>query len=177
MQISPIIKQIISKHIGTVIYVIWQNQDKINFDSGILREVSASAILMNALNPNSQQYESKRITIDDGKSFKILHLYNKLNIDLLAAKEVKPLAVKLRDSKIKGQIINNLKPFLKKDLSIVYRTKDNVIIVRGRFADMGIMGLSLLVSPFYNNKLDVPYNSVLNVYADESDLIDVKASQ
>lgn len=177
MPISPIIKQIIEKHIDSTVYVIWQSQERINFDSGILKEVSPTAIQMNALNPNSQQYESKSIAIDDRKTSKILHIYNKLNIDLMAAKEVKPLAAKLRDSKIKGHIITNLKPFLKKDLSIVYRTKDNVIIVRGKFADMGIMGLSLLVAPFYNNKLDVPYNQVLNVYAEDIDLIDIKSPQ
>lgn len=176
MTISGIIKQIIEKHIEAIVYVIWQGNDKINFDFGVLKQVSSSSITINAIDRVNETTQKKTIAFDDMQNSRILHIYNKFHIDLIKAKEVIPLSKKLRNSQLKPLIIKNLKPYLNKDLNIIYKTRDHVIIVKGRFTDMGIMGLTLMVAPFYNNQHNVPYDQIFNIYAEKVDLIDIQAA-
>jgi hypothetical protein len=176
LTIRKVIKEILKKHINSVIYVVWQDfeSEKIKFAQAILRKVLPGSIVFDEFDEHREEYKEIELPFDDWEKAKILHIYNRYHIDILKGRETKTLSYKFKFSMVKHKIIKNLKPFLNRELHIVYKTTKQVIVVKGMFSDMGIMGLTVKVAPFYNNELIVAYDQILNIYTFKEDLIDVK---
>lgn len=179
MTIHKVIKQILEKHIDSLVFIIWQDhkEEKIKFAQGLLRKISAGSIYFDEVDDNRASYEHLRLPYDDWQEATILHIYNRFNIDLLKGRETRTLSAKFRFPMAQNKIIKNLKPFLNRELNIVYKTTKQVIVVKGKFSDMGIKGLDVKVAPFYNNELVVAYDQILNIYTYKEDLIDVKIDE
>ena len=160
-----------------MLYVIRRHEEKIFCDKGVLRKVSPASITIDTVDENRDEVIPQRFEFNDFESNQILNIYNRFNIDLLKGREVKTLSDKFKNRDLQHKIIKNIKPFINRELSIVYRTSEYVIVVKGKFADMGIKGLTVLVAPFYNKELIVAYDQILNIYSFKEDLVDVKIDE
>ncbi len=162
------ILEIIKRHVGEQIFVISCKTEGIVLQTGFLTGMTNNGITLSA----GRDKASNDIPFLNGSQHHILNIYNRNNIDLLKAASTEPLAEKLKDREKKKKIFANIRPHLKKDLFFIYKQQAALNLTTGMFVDMGIMGITLKLSPFYNKELSLPYNSVLHIYSqDHKDLL------
>ena len=114
----------------------------------------------------------------EGNNKRIFAIYNKNGSELLTLKQVRPLNVKLRKPDVQKEIIKKIKPHLGKSVSVVTKKMENVEVLTGEFADMGIMDITLKPAPFFNTTERLNYGSILHIF-DQSgiDVIDVEMKE
>lgn len=158
------ILQIIAKHKGSRLFVISKKSAGLLLQSGHLQNVTMDTVSI-------AESEGNIIKIPFQKDLEdhILHIYNTQNIDLLKAKAAVPLANKLSVRETKKTIFSRLRPNIQKELTFVYKKKTVINVTKGKFIDMGMMGIKLQLPPFYNETLDLNYGSVFHIYAENHD--------
>jgi hypothetical protein len=168
--ISPKILEIITKHIGETCYAVHRSSEGISMVAGVLEDVSENSLIIHTKKDNA----SVRLSLKTNASNEVLHLYNKLFIDLVNAKKTIDLSVKVSKRELQKQILANLKKKLGKDLLFVFKAGEDIHVSTGKFKNMRIKDIVLSLKPFYNQDESLFYHSVLHVYSpDGEDLIDV----
>ena len=160
------ILEIIARHKGAVLNVIAKKEDGVILYRGKLVNVTMDQV---SIAEEEKSGSSTSIPFEKNGNAHILKVYNSNNIDLLTAKAASPLSVKLSNRQNKKTIFARLKPHLKKDLYFAYKQKTSIVVSRGKFVDMGIVGITLQLAPFYNQDLNLHYSSVFNIYTKEGE--------
>lgn len=156
--------QIIQRHTGSLLTAIFIKDNKLTYDRGILRAVNALSIHMDS---EVTYFRGLEIPFTEINQPKLLNLYNTNKIDLLKPNKNTTLGVLLQEKNLKKTIIHHFKENLNSELGFVAFFDDKISLVHGKFRDMGIMGVTVALPPFYNKDLLLKYNSVYNVYNSE----------
>jgi hypothetical protein len=162
------IHNILIRHIGEFVYIVFVQNNELIVKSGILREVYPDYV---TLKSQTLYKETIEIEFKEGKYKTIIHFYNSLFVDLLTGKKVIPLSLKIKKSEIQKEIINNLKPFLNEELVFIYNQNEILSLATGRFTDMGVTGITIRLAPFYNSDTLLTYDKILHIY--DNRLIDL----
>lgn len=163
------ILEILKRHIGYEVSVIIKNNNSLFLHFGYVTEVNEAYI---SITDDMESGSIIKLYFENESGPIILHIYNANHIDLMNARKTITLAEKLKDKEKKKQIFGSLRPFLENRLYFVYRNKQVIHCSSGLFFNMGIMGVSLKLPPFFNQDLNLPYDSVLHIYNSEfNDLI------
>jgi hypothetical protein len=158
---SEILFQIINKHLGDKLFVIVNEASFIRLKEGILAAFNNKKIELE----NPTHYEGRlSIPFKESANNMILNIYNTNFIDLLKAKKAQTLNIKLRNSEQQKRIITNLKHYLNKELYYVYKIDDKISVSLCKFIDMGLLDVTIRLSPFYNKDMKLKYDSILNIY-------------
>ncbi len=161
--------EIIKRHLGDTVTVIIKNNNGLFLHTGYITEINEDRITL-AEEPDSET--GIELNFENEGEQKIMHIYNTHQIDLMNARKTQTLAEKLKDKEKKKVIFSSLKPFLQNRLYFVYRNKKVMHCSSGLFYNMGIMGISLKLPPFFNQDLNLPYDTILHIYSsDFKDLI------
>lgn len=163
---------IIQKHISYKLIIGYTNDNMgLTVEPITLKDVNKKGIVADFLRSGYNDYT---LNFYNDMFKNILFLYNMNNIDLLIAKKVLTLGEKLKDKALQKSIINNLKVSIGKKVMMVNKQGTDYVVNNGIFQNMGIVGISLTVPPFYNRTEMIKYPSVINIY-DESfnDLLNV----
>jgi len=156
---------IIQKHISYKLIIGYTNdKNGLTVEPITLKEVTKKGIVADFLKSGHKDY-SMNFVNDMYKN--IIFLYNMNNIDLMMAKKILTLGEKLKDKQLQKSIINNLKVSIGKKIMIVSKQGPDFVVNNGVFQNMGIVGLTLLVPPFFNRTEMLKYPSVINIF-DES---------
>jgi len=168
--ITPKILEIISKHLGETCYAVHRSSEGISMVAGKLDDASENGLTIFSKKDKS----GIRLSFKSNAGNEVLHLYNKLFIDLVNAKKTIDLSVKVSNRELQKQILANLKKKIGKDLLFVYKAGDDILVSSGKFKNMRIKDIVLSLKPFYNQDESLFYHSVLHIYSpDGEDLIDV----
>lgn len=159
-EIKPYLVKFLQKHLNNKLYSVYFADGKVNFLSGKLLQVLADKIIIE----DSKDKSHQTIGINSDILF---HIYNQNYIDLVNAKETITLDKKLRNKELQKIILNKLRPNMGKEVTVFTKTSEGMFFVRGKFTDMGIMGVTLLAAPFYNAAQNLPYRSVMHVYGED----------
>ncbi len=168
--ISPKILEIISRHIGEKCFAVYQTHEGISMVIGKVASVESKEIVIHVKKDN----QLMGLSLAENSSNQLLHLYNKLFIDLVNAKKTTELSKKVSDRVLQKEILINLKKKLGKDLLFVYKAGEDLHVSRGKFKNMRINDIVLSPGPFYNKDESLFYHSVFHIYSpDGEDLINV----
>lgn len=169
--LAAFVNQLLNKHLKDTIFCVFNDNGKISLKSGILDVVLSDKLIIKSDAENAQitvPYYSNNETV-------LLNVYNKNFIDLTKGKRPFSLDEMLKVKEIKTKIIANLKPYMGKDVVVVYKVQDKLMMNRGQFANMGMMGVVIKPAPFYNTEENIYYRNVLHIYNPEcSDILNVK---
>ncbi len=171
--ITQNVLQIISKHKSTILMVIYKDfqKDVLRVQKGILKNMNSSTLQI------SSDYVAEgavNLKFFEGTKKRIFAVYNKNGSELLTLKQIKPLSVKLRNPELQKAIIKKVKPYLGKVVSIVSKKNENIDVLTGEFADMGIIDITLKPAPFFNSIQKLNYGSILHIFDENGiDLIDI----
>lgn len=161
--------EIIKRHIGDKVSVIIKNNNGLFLHNSYLTDVDDESI---TISDEIDSENGTKLNFENDGVQNILHIYNSHQIDLMNARKTLTLAEKLKDKEKKKYIFGSLKPFLQNRLYFVYRNKKVMHCSSGLFFNMGIMGISLKLPPFFNQDLNLPYDTILHIYNSElNDLI------
>jgi len=168
--ITSKILEIIARHKEEICYAVYRSQDGISMISGKVADVGNNELVMQVNKDNSLV----GLSLITNSKRELLHLYNKLLIDLVNARKTVDLSKKVANRNLQKLILANLKKKLGKDLLFVYKAGEDIHVSRGRFKDMRTKDIVLALGPFYNQDESLFYHSVLHIYSpDGEDLIDV----
>jgi hypothetical protein len=104
----------------------------------------------------------------------IINLYNLNDIDLLEARQVTNLKVRLKDKVLARNIVYILKQALNLYVSIIIKLENKFAVVKGILINMNMDGLIVKSAPFYNQEQVVKYSLIYSVFDDEfNDLINI----
>ncbi len=163
------ILEIIKRHYEDEVFVVAKRSQRLILYSGILSEADDEGI---TLTDETGIASQTRLLYENEGEKLLYHIYNRNHIDLLNATTTPTLAMKLKEKEKKKAILVSLKPYLKQILFFVHKHQQNIHVSSGRFYDMGMMGISLKLPPFFNKDLNLSYNSILHIYNQEyTDLI------
>jgi hypothetical protein len=152
---------LIVRHLGDELYIIYIDNDELIDISGKLIEVNHNYI---SIKTGTLYKDTTKIEFREEKLKKIIHIYNSSFVDLFTGKEAVALSFKLRNSENQKSIISNIKPFLGNELAFVYKQNDGVALSVGKFLDMGVRGIQLRLAPFYNSDISLTYDKILHIY-------------
>lgn len=163
---------IIQKHISYKLIIGYTNdRNGLTVEPITLKDVNKKGIVADFLK-SGQSNHSMNFYNDMYKN--IIFLYNMNNIDLLIAKKILTLGEKLKDKQFQKSIINNLKVSIGKKVMIVSKQGVDYVVNNGIFQNMGIVGITLTVPPFYNRSEMLKYPTVINVFDENfNDLLNV----
>ncbi len=163
--------QLLNKHVRSTIYCVFNDNGKIAMKSGVLDTVLSDKLIMKSEVDNSQVI----VPFFINNELALLNAYNANFIDLMRGKRTFSLDDKLKVKEIKSQIISNLRPYMGKEISIIYKAQDKLMMNRGQFSNMGMMGVLIKLAPFYNTEENIYYKNILHIYNSElSDVLNVK---
>lgn len=171
MVIPAYLNQLLNKHIGDLLFCVWLENNKVTLKTGRLETVLSDKIVL------TLEGETIKTTLNFFENDKLimLNIYNRNFIDLIKAKKTFSLDEKLKVRDIKKIILQNIKPVLSKEVSIVYKLGDKLALNKGILANMGIAGVVIKPAPFYNTEENIFYKNVLHIYNNEGvDLLNVK---
>ncbi len=169
--IPSYLNQLLTKHVGSQLFCIWIEGNKVTLKSGLLETVLSDKIILKL------EGEAAKTPLNFFEKDKLLmlNIYNLNGIDLIKAKKNFSLDDKLKVREIKKQILQNVRTSLSKEVSVVYKLGDKIVLNRGIFANMGISGVVIKPAPFYNTEENIFYRNVLHIYNSEFiDLLEVK---
>ncbi|HRP02599.1 MAG TPA: hypothetical protein PLE30_08135 [Candidatus Kapabacteria bacterium] len=163
---------IIQKHIGFKLIIAYVNEkNSLAIEPINLQDVSKKGIVADFIK-SGKTNQSMNFYQDMNKQ--IVAIYNMNDIDLLIAKKVSNLGEKLKNRQLQKAIINNLKVSIGKKISIVSKIGQDYIVNNGIFQNMGIVGVTLSVPPFYNRTEMLKYPSIMNIFDENyNDLLNV----
>jgi hypothetical protein len=167
------ILQIINKHKGAVLQAAFMNFEKetLRVHRGILRNMNKAMI---QLSSDGHPSGSVNLKFFENNKKNIICIYNKNFSELLSLKKGVTLNVKLRKPENQKKIIKNIKPYMGKVVSIVFKKMEQLQVVTGEFADMGIIDITVKPAPFFNSTQRLSYGSILNVYTEQGyDLLEI----
>ncbi len=171
MKIPAYVPQLLTKHVNDVLHVIYFDEGKIGIKSGTLLIVNANSIVLNLAGESTKQ----EISFFKNDQVSVLNIYNRNYIDLMNAKATEPLSEKLKVRDIKKIILNNLRPLIGKEITMVSKVDNKLTASKGLLSNMGIAGASIKPAPFYNSELDMNYRNIFHIYSAENiDLLNVK---
>lgn len=171
MTIPSYLNQLLNKHIGELLFCVWLENGKIVLKIGKLDTVLSDKIVLKI------EGEAGKTTLPFFENDKLLmlNIYNRNFIDLIKAKKTFSLDEKLKVREIKKVILQNIKPELGKEVSVVYKAAEKLALNRGILANMGITGVVIKPAPFYNTEENIYYRNILHIYnAEGTDLLNVK---
>jgi len=153
---------IIQKHIGFKMILAYVNSTgTVSVEPITLQDADKKGIKADLLKSG---LANQNIPFFDNFNKTIICLYNTNGIDLLIAKKVENLGVKLKDKAKQKTIISALKGALGQKVVTVVKVGNDYCAVNGIFQNMGIVGISLSVPPFYNRIESLKYPSVMNIF-------------
>jgi|GEM_PF-1697427 len=166
--ISNNVLQVIHKHRGAVINVIFKDMKKNTFISskGTLKNLNSSMIqLSNPSAPNG----AVNIKFYENNIKKIYAIFNRNDGELLTMTQAEPLNKKLRNAELQKKIIRQVKSSLNKEVAVIYKNSDNdkLLVLHGEFSDMGIQDLVVRPAPFHNRDERVRYNAILSIFDEQ----------
>lgn len=168
--IPPKILEIINRHKGEKVYAVYQEPDNISLQTGKLASIEPDEIVIQDTSKNALV----GISLSGSGNKTLLHLYNKLFIDLVNAKKTVDMSKKVSNRDLQKEMLKNLKKKLRQDLLFVFKAGEDIHVSRGIFKNMRIKDIVLSLGPFYNTEESLFYHSVLHIYSpDGTDLIDV----
>jgi len=163
--ISNNVLQVINKHRGAVISVIFKDMKKNTFVShkGTLKNLNSSMI---QLAHSSSAEGAINIKFYENNAKKIYAIFNRNFGELMTMTQAETLNKKLRNSDMQKKIIKQVKSALRKEVAVVYKSADNdkLLVLHGEFSDMGIQDLVIKPAPFHNRDERVRYNAVLSIF-------------
>jgi len=158
----------LASNIGSYIYAIIFNNKSLALKEGKLLKVNKYGITIESIIASEGHLSIP--FFEAGNRF-LLHIYNRINIDLLTGKKAVPFSDKLNSGDYEV-LIQSVKPYCQKEIHIVYNTKSGLKVANGNFANMGIKELIVKPGPFYNTELRLSYLNIYHIYGnDDFDLI------
>ncbi|MFW5702031.1 MAG: hypothetical protein ACOCX7_03705, partial [Bacteroidota bacterium] len=112
--------KIIAKHKGERLTAVIANDEKILIKKGPLSKVDKSSIVLKDA-PLYQGQDS--IPFEEDGQKKILHLYNRVMVDLIDLREAFPLNKMLKDKELEPRVLKSLRRKLNEKLFFVHRRK------------------------------------------------------
>lgn len=172
MELNLQVLKIIEKHIGSKIFAIFKDEKGVKMIVGKLQNANAEKILISDMNSTAGNQVIPYV--ENGRP-KMLAMYNSNALNIMNPTNNEHLGAKLRKRENQMKIINSMKPFLKKNISVVYKNNGNIVAVNGQLGNMGMVNLTILPAPFFNDEQIMKYNDIMNIF-DEfgNDLIDIK---
>jgi hypothetical protein len=169
-QINPQILQIIGKHIGSKVSVIYKDSKTV-IVHGKLLNLNAEKIQVNDMNLKQGNIV---ISFFDKMFPKILAIYNVNGLNILNPRNNEHLGAKLRKKDLQMVIISAMKPNLNKNVSVVFKKLNNVNVINGQLSNMGMVDLMVKLAPFYNEEQTLKYDTIMNVFDEQgNDLIEI----
>lgn len=165
------VNQLLSKHLGSTLYCVFNEADKITLKIGILEHALSDKIIIKSNSDGSKL----NLPFYKDEQLLLLSIYNKNFIDLIRGKKPFALEEKLKVKEIKALVLKNLKSVMEKEVIVVYKVDDRLASSKGLFSNMGMSGVSIKPAPFYNTEELIYYRNVLHVYNSAcTDLLNVK---
>ena len=164
--------RIIQKHIGSKLIMVYVNSSSaVAIEPIMLNNADRNGVTGNFIKSGISNEFVPFYNVFDKV---ILCLYNTNGIDLLKAKEIQPLSVKLKDKTNQKVIISSLKQTLSQKVVCVIKTLNEFATAQGIFENMGIAGISINVPPFYNRQEVLKYQLIYNIFDSKyNDLINI----
>ena len=168
MKIPAFFPVLLNKHVNDKLYVILLQDGKIVMKSGVLEAINGNKIILKATEDGTKH----EITIVEKDEVTVLNVYNRNYVDLLVGKPTEVLSLKLKIRDKQKIIMNKLRPNIGKEITMVYKGDGKLVLSYGQFANMGLMGASLKLAPFYNKEQSLNYSSILHIYdSNQSDML------
>jgi hypothetical protein len=168
--ISAKILEIIKRHKGEKVFAVHKSDEGVSLLVGKLTDIEGDKVVIRENKDNNLV----GLSLNPSGKHQLLHLYNKLFIDLVNAKKTVDLSKKVSDRELQKEILKNLKKKLRQDLLFVFKGGEDLHVSRGKFKNMRIKDIVLSPGPFYNQDESLNYRSVFHIYSpDGTDLINV----
>ncbi len=167
--LNPNILKIIEKHIGNKLFLVYRDEKTFKLINCNLRNMNADKLLVQDTATNNPDFQ---VNFIENNRPKVLALYNMNGVNLINPINNEHLGAKLRKRENQGTIISQMKPQLKKNISIVFKKLQNFYLVNGQLSNMGMVDLVVKPAPFFNVDQVISYNSVMHVFDENgNDLI------
>lgn len=154
--------QIILKHIGEKLIIVYKSTlGGLTVEPILLLDANRNYLVADFLKSGFTNYKMNYYN-DLYKN--ITCLYNLNGIDLLIAKKVETLALKIKDREAQKEIIKNLKGAMGQKVNFVTKIGSDYMSNNAIFLNMGIAGIEISVPPFYNKNEILKYHQILNIY-------------
>jgi hypothetical protein len=163
--------KIIMKHRGSKLILIFLKDKNVVIEPIILKNCDKKGIVADFERTNTMDVY---IPFYNDFDKNILCLYNLNDIDLLNARKVLNFQEKMKDKVYFKNIIQVIKQAMNQYVNIIIKMDNKFSVIKCIFTNMGMSGITVKASPFYNQEQNLKFNLVFHVFDPEfTDLLNI----